>query len=410
MGKSVTHKAPTPVQRFTKSNVAQLPGFGSSSFEAAFNVKIGGGQSAPGGATPTMAKRPPVRRAPTMRRPIAATASPTTRVPGAAAKRKAPPAMASPPQASNKARRLTALGGTPGSTGKSPAAAAKSPDQGDYATRQNAGKVEASLNAAMKGPADTSGPDSVAVEPLPSVLDHNVKKPYVAGIDVGCWSLVVLADCPTPSPVYCYARYRFMLTPLAERAMALEQRILDMEAAISASGRFPDITPVGVASQAKIIVVGRVCPEGGGRLTRGAILLEGSRRTSNSARVAVDVRELKAYHLFPGQIVALEGMCTTGTRMVAQRVIEVRALGSGSPARLPTPCACPDVCVCVLLLTLQRRASTPRCFVRSRRRCVMLARCVCGPPLAPSLSRQTSPTPYALPRCCCGCMPGSWFA
>ena len=138
-----------------------------------------------------------------------------------------------------------------------------------------------------------------------------------------------------------------MLTPLAERAMALEQRILDMEAAISASGRFPDITPVGVASQAKIIVVGRVCPEGGGRLTRGAILLEGSRRTSNSARVAVDVRELKAYHLFPGQIVALEGMCTTGTRMVAQRVIEVRALGSGSPARLPTPCACPDVCVCV---------------------------------------------------------------
>lgn len=80
--------------------------------------------------------------------------------------------------------------------------------------------------------------------------------------------------------------------------------------------------------QVPVIVCGRICPEEGGRLTRGTILLEGSRRGSNGARVLVDVRELRAYSLFPGQVVAIQGMCTTGTRLVAQRVIEVGAVSA----------------------------------------------------------------------------------
>jgi DNA polymerase alpha subunit B len=56
------------------------------------------------------------------------------------------------------------------------------------------------------------------------------------------------------------------------------------------------------------------------------ILLEGSRTTSNGARVKLDISLLKenktSYSLFPGQIVAVEGINTSGQKMVARRICE----------------------------------------------------------------------------------------
>ena len=53
------------------------------------------------------------------------------------------------------------------------------------------------------------------------------------------------------------------------------------------------------------------------------VMLEGSRASSGSARVEVDLRHLKSdYSLFPGQIVAIEGYNTTGRSLVAQRLCE----------------------------------------------------------------------------------------
>jgi len=185
-----------------------------------------------------------------------------------------------------------------------------------YAARTNAGNVEASLHGAMKGPSEAPSPEVVNVETLPSALDNNLKEACVLRVTKGgvCRNLIVFPLC----------RYPFMLTRLDTRSDALEQRILDMEAAIrEANPKMPEVTPVGVASQSSVVVVGRICPEDGGRLTRGSVLLEGSRRTSNSARVMVDLRDLPSYSLFPGQVVAIAGMCTTGTRLVAQRIVEV---------------------------------------------------------------------------------------
>ena len=63
-----------------------------------------------------------------------------------------------------------------------------------------------------------------------------------------------------------------------------------------------------------------------GRINATSILLEGSRQMSGGTRVEVDLAYLKekkqSYSLFPGQIVAVEGMNCTGRKLVAQRICE----------------------------------------------------------------------------------------
>lgn len=71
-----------------------------------------------------------------------------------------------------------------------------------------------------------------------------------------------------------------------------------------------------------------------GRMNATSVMLEGSRHTSNGSRVEVDLSNVKAakesYSLFPGQIVAIEGVNTSGRKLVAQRICE-------GAARTPEP-------------------------------------------------------------------------
>jgi DNA polymerase alpha subunit B len=67
-----------------------------------------------------------------------------------------------------------------------------------------------------------------------------------------------------------------------------------------------------------------------GRINETTILLEGSRDTSGGQRVQVDLSYLKAnkiaYSLFPGQIVAVQGMNPTGSKLTAHQICEGAAL------------------------------------------------------------------------------------
>lgn len=68
-----------------------------------------------------------------------------------------------------------------------------------------------------------------------------------------------------------------------------------------------------------------------GRLNRASIRLEGSRKDSAGSRISVDLQELnkpneqgkkQSYSFFPGQIVAVEGINSSGRTMQASRLIE----------------------------------------------------------------------------------------
>jgi DNA polymerase alpha subunit B len=63
-----------------------------------------------------------------------------------------------------------------------------------------------------------------------------------------------------------------------------------------------------------------------GRINQTSVLLEGDRHSTGGKRVNVDLSELKSsktsFSLFPGQIVAVEGMNVSGRKIVAHRICE----------------------------------------------------------------------------------------
>ena len=122
---------------------------------------------------------------------------------------------------------------------------------------------------------------------------------------------------------------RYMHTTIQGLEDALEARILSMEEALVAAHSLPDPVPVGVTAQHQVVVVGRIVTEseaGTGRINAKSILLEGSRATSNGHRVRLDVSRLGQYALFPGQIVAVQGMATSDSVLVATGIISDAAL------------------------------------------------------------------------------------
>ena len=95
-----------------------------------------------------------------------------------------------------------------------------------------------------------------------------------------------------------------------------------------------------------------------GKLNPTSVVLEGARNTCGGARINVDLSHLQSnktpYSLFPGQIVAIEGMNVTGRKLVAHRICEGAAhkpvtssirelrdfseLQEGAPLKIMTVC------------------------------------------------------------------------
>lgn len=128
--------------------------------------------------------------------------------------------------------------------------------------------------------------------------------------------------------------YRHMFTTMEERSRALEDHLTTLSNEIISLHGISDgengIAPleqVNVPRQDKVTCVGRICNEAHeGKLNATSVVIEGSSSTCGGARINVDLSMLKssktAYSLFPGQIVAIEGMNPTGRKLMAQRVCE----------------------------------------------------------------------------------------
>lgn len=143
--------------------------------------------------------------------------------------------------------------------------------------------------------------------------------------------------------------YRHMFTTLEDRAKALERSLVERGRAIidqqyrSQKDRNnhpqeqddimapPPQEEVNVPRQDEVTVVGRICNEAHeGKLNPTSVVLEGSSTTSGGARINVDLTQLQeqqqqqngGYSVFPGQIVAIEGINPTGRKFIAHRIVE----------------------------------------------------------------------------------------
>ncbi|KAG7347080.1 DNA polymerase alpha/epsilon subunit B [Nitzschia inconspicua] len=144
--------------------------------------------------------------------------------------------------------------------------------------------------------------------------------------------------------------YRHMFTTMEDRASALEQLLVERKEAImkyhglsaesntlgstietdedDVDGVFAPLDEVNVARQEKITCIGRICNEAHeGKLNPTSVVIEGSSKTCGGARINVDLSHMQTTHkipfsLFPGQVVALEGMNGTGRNLTAHRILE----------------------------------------------------------------------------------------
>lgn len=126
------------------------------------------------------------------------------------------------------------------------------------------------------------------------------------------------------------APYKYMNTSLEQRADTLERIINEQTDALVNAHKLLDISPAGIPTQGKVTITGRICCDAEGKLNDKSVILEGSRLVSDGARTRLDLSTPDSFSLFPGQIIAVDGVDATGRKMMTKKVY------SGAPFPMPT--------------------------------------------------------------------------
>ncbi|CAH0491334.1 unnamed protein product [Peronospora farinosa] len=116
----------------------------------------------------------------------------------------------------------------------------------------------------------------------------------------------------------------YMYTPLFQRAIALDEQLVEYEELVKDRFKLDELKPVGDPSPAQVTVVGRiVCEAAEGKLNPSVVQIEGSRKTCGGQRVLLDLSGVPNFQIFPGKIVALEGVFPdTRSPMTVKRFLE----------------------------------------------------------------------------------------
>ena len=115
---------------------------------------------------------------------------------------------------------------------------------------------------------------------------------------------------------------RFMRDRIGDKVDMLERRLADFQKEVEAAVPGVDASgAVYAASQDDVTVVGRVVCDSEGRLNEASVQLEGSMATSNGMRVRLELRDVSAFSLFPGQIVCVTGSNPSGHCLVAKTIV-----------------------------------------------------------------------------------------
>lgn len=124
--------------------------------------------------------------------------------------------------------------------------------------------------------------------------------------------------------------YKFMFQRLRDVRNVLMEKIEELGEMLRSQYDIEEFSPVSLPAQDVVTVLGQVCCDSNGKLNAQSLLLEAGPEQGGQ-QVSVDLSELGEYSLFPGQVVVMEGMNTTGRRLVASKLYEGVPLPFYSP-------------------------------------------------------------------------------
>jgi DNA polymerase alpha subunit B len=123
--------------------------------------------------------------------------------------------------------------------------------------------------------------------------------------------------------------YKGLAMKLSEASEILDDRIEDFIGLVMEHHKLEDSAFGSPASQgtSEIVAVGRIASDSlEGKLNAASLVLEASRRLGNGLRVPLNLGKLKGYQFFPGQIVALKGINTSGREFTVHEVLDLPLL------------------------------------------------------------------------------------
>uniref|UniRef100_A0A8C0G4J1 DNA polymerase alpha subunit B n=1 Tax=Chelonoidis abingdonii TaxID=106734 RepID=A0A8C0G4J1_CHEAB len=116
--------------------------------------------------------------------------------------------------------------------------------------------------------------------------------------------------------------YKFMFQKLHDIREVLSWKIEELGDALKKHYKIEEFTSVLVPAQEPVTVLGQIGCDSNGKLNGKSVILEGDREHSSGGQVPVDLSELKEYSLFPGQVVVMESINSTGGKLVASKLYE----------------------------------------------------------------------------------------
>ncbi|KAK8041222.1 DNA-directed DNA polymerase alpha subunit POL12 [Apiospora phragmitis] len=131
--------------------------------------------------------------------------------------------------------------------------------------------------------------------------------------------------------------YKPLAMKLSEASEILDDRIDEFIGLVKDYHKLEDTAFGSAATQStsEIYAVGRIAsdsPEG--KLNAASLVLETSRKMGGGRRIPLNLKKLASYQFFPGQIVALKGINTSGTDFTVNEIIDIPLLPNA--ASIPT--------------------------------------------------------------------------
>ncbi|KAI1115769.1 DNA polymerase alpha/epsilon subunit B [Nemania sp. NC0429] len=130
--------------------------------------------------------------------------------------------------------------------------------------------------------------------------------------------------------------YKTLAMKSSEASEILDDRIDDFLALVRDHHKIDEDEFGNAASQstAEIVAVGRIASDSAeGKLNAASVVLETSRRTGNGRRIPLKLDKLdECYQFFPGQIVALRGINSSGKEFLVRELLDIPLLHSAASA------------------------------------------------------------------------------